>query len=1761
MGRTSARRTYQRGHGAPLQTLVPTAEPGYRPEWPDGVERGTLWPSSRKPPKLYDSPPSRRHLRVVEAAEQTLRMCEQLHVVMTKARVLAHLQAYARRCMRVRSFVVLRVSATLAKVFHIWLYWKGHWVVLIFQAWRSWVRGRIEVRECKERERRVEMKLKRKLAANPALQMNCLRCLCAATSPRRWRAFGGWRRGVALVQVERACRRCIAVWAPDCNRQLVRFYAWRRGMQNQQRREELVAQGEAVCRQIRFRVVLLGLHTTVLRRRRLRALSAQLREGRACRCAASVVASWRLVIVSQRERVVDLTLRRRASVVRCMLRAWYTAAVAEEHRRIVLLRQVLHAAMDYTSLRSLEHRVIRRWAKIARRLKLVGYMESMRTQQAEKEARVARAQSLIAGKSVNSGVFAFDVSTPAPAPAFVYGRSSLMGVFERVAEQEKLTHDTAQTVSAAKSRWGRISSQRRTDAERQKMEGFQAVVRELSQKKEQELAARAEADVAARALQETLAEQQQATVASATAEYRQQLADEAAQAAAVALADANRYQAEAEARYREELAAAEAELAAATDAPARGRAQARITRCDIVHDEEQNAARREQEALQRAQAAAAAELAATEHEAAKCRAQQEEMLRRERELLDAKTAAERKAAEAHAFVEKAEGDLAESNYEGALESHEADVETVNNLDGNLPVLTLRETIARVKTHSRMREDLNLPSICEQNEAEAWDDVLENSDVGDLPVDFEAFCATISLVAETVPQLAHLRAATQWARLPTGKGKPQSITEKSGSSHASSNKAKARWGKVTATHRTRAQERARRAENFCNAVIGLKQAKATALAAQATLDAIDHGLAENVAAAEAALASGDLRGQATAAANLQRLRTEHDAAQHKIQSAHSARRHAECELEKAKVEEAGATGAKIWANVMNTRNLSMRFKAWTKHCKIEKLEEDKLIALFHKHADTRWIPLKMFRFWYRVYQRAEKMRLRVRVRNEKQRATCFYGWWHTYRARNLRRQRVLALSLRAWRVWRKRKVSADAFEKLKMRRLTVGWRRVSRALRLYRHSLEALGFVGFVHNHCLRRKCRSVLAAWSKRAYAERVSREAAARRSVKGRDAAWSAWLTFHRIMEKHRIIQQATARRRLAQGWEGWIYLQRLAGRLTPSILLASSSSLYVPRRRKSAIWMIWVDYVRIKYQWRQEELREWSRQKTLQRHLACGNRRKTMVCFACWKHLYVNRLHSVGARTCVAHHRLTHCLRAWCSSLERLKADRAAISRAEAQHVRTVRTIVLYALHRRCVSRRTLRRAMCRAQQIHYSRLGGSVLRQLHAYTKARRADRAVGCFTGWAVLTIAMTSSREHARTRVRELLRELFSAWSFLAMLVCGRYAAQVGMACAFAHWSRHVRCLRNARQRQQWAKSALALMPGGTGLGGNSMALTEGLLQELAVFRAIAAFRDKLVGRRVLRVLYWYASRCRHWQQVVKLVASSLRGAGGVFVRCRLVAWQAWASSSVLKRLAREGSETMAQRWRQRRRYAVVFKTWRELAAADALRRLRAYQLDRVRAGASRRLLRQTVWFEWSDSFFRRRMALNRGRAAMARLLHAAVSTWRGQVVRKEQEAAQWRDIVEFDRSHRTADAFLRWRLFASSEARTLSALAIDNATSTTAASMRQLNPWAFQPVRMPTNASSLAQHSVPRLHNRARHSSVTPATPRTPFHHGQFPGRLRLLGVTSAVGTCVGTPLAESRAVIARYSTPRRAAPVAYYRNTRDGDGDASSKLSNVLFE
>jgi hypothetical protein len=151
---TSPLRTYQRHERTPLEQLVPNPLARYSPADGDAVMRGTLWPESRTQPACAESPVYlRRDAPYVEAAEATLRMCDELHIVMTKARVLAHLQAYARRCMRVRNFYMFRVTAALAKAFHVWLHWQGHWVVLIFREWRAWVRRKYEKRDLDEWER------------------------------------------------------------------------------------------------------------------------------------------------------------------------------------------------------------------------------------------------------------------------------------------------------------------------------------------------------------------------------------------------------------------------------------------------------------------------------------------------------------------------------------------------------------------------------------------------------------------------------------------------------------------------------------------------------------------------------------------------------------------------------------------------------------------------------------------------------------------------------------------------------------------------------------------------------------------------------------------------------------------------------------------------------------------------------------------------------------------------------------------------------------------------------------------------------------------------------------------------------------------------------------------------------------------------------------------------------------------------------------------------------------------------------------------------------------------------------------------------------------------------------------------------------------------------------------------------------------------------------------------------------------------------
>ena len=69
---------------------------------------------------------------------------------------------------------------------------------------------------------------------------------------------------------------------------------------------------------------------------------------------------------------------------------------------------------------------------------------------------------------------------------------------------------------------------------------------------------------------------------------------------------------------------------------------------------------------------------------------------------------------------------------------------------------------QIKTNVQMREELNLPTQLEQDEIDAWDEVLDNSDgAADLPADFESFSATIAMVSQELAHFRHLQGATDW----------------------------------------------------------------------------------------------------------------------------------------------------------------------------------------------------------------------------------------------------------------------------------------------------------------------------------------------------------------------------------------------------------------------------------------------------------------------------------------------------------------------------------------------------------------------------------------------------------------------------------------------------------------------------------------------------------------------------------------------------------------------------------------------------------------------------------------------------------------------------------------------------------------------------------------------------------------------------------------------------------------------------------------
>ena len=157
------------------------------------------------------------------------------------------------------------------------------------------------------------------------------------------------------------------------------------------------------------------------------------------------------------------------------------------------------------------------------------------------------------------------------APAFLYGKNSLQGVFNRaVAKNKTAAAEKAASSGVATGRWGKRSKARKTDAEEKKKEHFRSVVKELRDAKEQEERAKAAVAAAAAALAKAAAEQSAARTEEA--------------AAAAAVADAERHKVDAEAQYQDEMAAATGALEAAVgagDATAKAAAEARIERCGV----------------------------------------------------------------------------------------------------------------------------------------------------------------------------------------------------------------------------------------------------------------------------------------------------------------------------------------------------------------------------------------------------------------------------------------------------------------------------------------------------------------------------------------------------------------------------------------------------------------------------------------------------------------------------------------------------------------------------------------------------------------------------------------------------------------------------------------------------------------------------------------------------------------------------------------------------------------------------------------------------------------------------------------------------------------------------------------------------------------------------------------------------------------------------------------------------------------------------
>ena len=261
---------------------------------------------------------------------------------------------------------------------------------------------------------------------------------------------------------------------------------------------------------------------------------------------------------------------------------------------------------------------------------------------------------------------------------------------ERVVAEVRALVETAQremegtkqeTVAAkAKGRWGKMATARKGGAVQKKKEHFRSVVKELRDAKEQEERAKAAVAAAESVLAKVGAEERAAEAAEEAADDQCEKAEGAVEQAAAAVAEARRYEDEAEARYHKELAAAQEEFVAATDPAAKGRAQARFTRCKIVHDEEKKAGVKERASRKRGLAAATADLERAKGEQTASRELMEDALKHEIKALDAaKAEAEKKVAEAHALVQKVTREMASSKAEAEADddgSEEAEEEEV-----------------------------------------------------------------------------------------------------------------------------------------------------------------------------------------------------------------------------------------------------------------------------------------------------------------------------------------------------------------------------------------------------------------------------------------------------------------------------------------------------------------------------------------------------------------------------------------------------------------------------------------------------------------------------------------------------------------------------------------------------------------------------------------------------------------------------------------------------------------------------------------------------------------------------------------------------------------------------------------------------------------------------------------------------------------------------------------------------------------------------